>query len=375
MQERLEFLRNDLTHLFDDQGIYETQYDDVVTFLDPITKYNNVQGYMFNIKMLKTAFAPKFELHDAKQTGELEITTRWTMTMEFTLSRAVKLNKWWEPVIIFTGTSIYGFNSANGKINRHIDTWDSIQNQQFFSFEAFGDFWRQLLQLYTIPNIETPHYTVLRRAADYQVRRYEPYLVAECALDPTAATATAASAPSPSSASSSTPATSTQASSSQPPAGHAAQSSVNPASAGVAAFRALAGYIFGGNAAGEKMKMTTPVFTSTQGTMQFVIGPSAHKDIASVPAPQTNAIRCKLQPGGFYAVRLFNGVATPSSCQSQYQQLKAVLLRDGLLTADDKPDDWVLARYNDPSVKPMFRLNEILLPLSHYDVWHEPKRQ
>lgn len=30
------------------------RYDDVVAFLDPITKYNNVQGYMFNIRMLKT---------------------------------------------------------------------------------------------------------------------------------------------------------------------------------------------------------------------------------------------------------------------------------------------------------------------------------
>jgi hypothetical protein len=29
------------------------RYDDVVTFLDPITKYNNVQGYMFNIRFLK----------------------------------------------------------------------------------------------------------------------------------------------------------------------------------------------------------------------------------------------------------------------------------------------------------------------------------
>jgi hypothetical protein len=30
------------------------RYDEVVTFLDPITKYSNVQGYMFNIKMLKS---------------------------------------------------------------------------------------------------------------------------------------------------------------------------------------------------------------------------------------------------------------------------------------------------------------------------------
>ena len=36
-------------------------------------------GYMFNIAMLKRVFAPTFLLHDLQQTGEYEITTRWTM--------------------------------------------------------------------------------------------------------------------------------------------------------------------------------------------------------------------------------------------------------------------------------------------------------
>lgn len=32
---------------------------------------------MFNIGMLKKVFNPTFELHDIKQTGEYEATTRW----------------------------------------------------------------------------------------------------------------------------------------------------------------------------------------------------------------------------------------------------------------------------------------------------------
>ena len=40
----MEFLRADLPHLFDDQGIDETAYDDNVAFIDPITKYDNVKG-------------------------------------------------------------------------------------------------------------------------------------------------------------------------------------------------------------------------------------------------------------------------------------------------------------------------------------------
>lgn len=109
----MDFLKRDLQHLFDDQGIDKSQYDDVVEFRDPITQYNNASGesyqslsgkviaavrslhspmtmlrpksdngrdgagYMFNISMLKRVFNPTFELHDIKQTGEYEATTRW----------------------------------------------------------------------------------------------------------------------------------------------------------------------------------------------------------------------------------------------------------------------------------------------------------
>lgn len=40
------------------------RYDNVVTFLDPITKYNNVQGYMFNIRMLKAGSNPAIGVCD-----------------------------------------------------------------------------------------------------------------------------------------------------------------------------------------------------------------------------------------------------------------------------------------------------------------------
>jgi hypothetical protein len=40
----MNFLKEDLTHLFDDQGIDPSQYDDVVEFRDPITSYNDARG-------------------------------------------------------------------------------------------------------------------------------------------------------------------------------------------------------------------------------------------------------------------------------------------------------------------------------------------
>ena len=38
--------------------------------------------------------------------------------------------------LLHAGTSTYVFNADSGRIYRHIDVWDSINNQKFFSFEA-----------------------------------------------------------------------------------------------------------------------------------------------------------------------------------------------------------------------------------------------
>ena len=46
---------------------------------------------------------------------------------------------------------------------------------------------------------------------------------------------------------------------------------VNPAKGGGSAFNALAGYIFGENSRKETMAMTTPVFSDSNGHMQFVV--------------------------------------------------------------------------------------------------------
>lgn len=88
---------------------------------------------------------------------------------------------------------------------------------------------------------------------------------------------------------------------------------------------------------------------------------------AALPAPRNPAIKVLQQPGGVYAAAVFNGVATPRQCADVQQQLLAALREAGLSPQD--PDSWVLARYNDPSVKPRFRRNEILMQLRSFDVW------
>jgi len=52
----------------------------------------------------------------------------------------------------------------------------------------------------------------------------------------------------------------------------AGMGSSDPAGEGGAAFRTLAGYLFGKNAAGERMAMTAPVISDTRGVMQFFVG-------------------------------------------------------------------------------------------------------
>lgn len=70
--ERLcEFLRADLPHLFDDVGIDRSAYDDRVRFRDPITRHDTIDGYLFNIRLLKLLFRPDFYLHAVKQVRPL----------------------------------------------------------------------------------------------------------------------------------------------------------------------------------------------------------------------------------------------------------------------------------------------------------------
>lgn len=100
-----------------------------------------------------------------------------------------------------------------------------------------------------------------RRTSKFQVRQYQPFLVAETPLDNIHSSSSSSSEPSQNG----TQPSSNSSSSSD------SKNNINPASAGMKAFNALAGYIFGGNAEGRKMAMTMPVYTDTAGTMQFVV--------------------------------------------------------------------------------------------------------
>ena len=183
--------------------------------------------------------------------------------------------------------------------------------------------------------IEEPTYEVIAEAPEYEVRRYEPYLVAE--VDVT---------------------------------GSAKQ-------AGNSAFRILAGYIFGDNQAQQKMSMTAPVESrptqsekmamtapvlSTIGddgyTYAFVMEKQYTLD--TLPLPNDKRIRIREKAGRDVAVRRFSGRWTEKNSHEHEQVMLRALERDGV----NVTGNFEVARYDSP-FKPWFlRRNEVQIPVS-----------
>uniref|UniRef100_A0ACD5WXY2 Uncharacterized protein n=1 Tax=Avena sativa TaxID=4498 RepID=A0ACD5WXY2_AVESA len=312
-QRLVEFLKDDLPHLFDDVGIDRSAYDDRVRFRDPITRYDDIDGYLANINLLKAIFRPDFYLHDAKQTGPYEITTRWTMVMKFSLLP-------WKPELIFTGLSIMGVNPQNLKFCSHVDIWDSIQNNEYFSFEGLVEVFKQL-RYYKTPDIETPSYLVLKKTANYEVRRYPQFSVVQAKAEKLT---------------------------------------------GSSGFNNVTGYIFGKNASSEKIPMTTPVFTQASNDklsdVSIQIPLPMNKDLNSLPAPNTEAVTLRKVEGGIAAVKKFSGRPEEEIVVKKEKELRSELLKDGL-----KPQQGcLLARYNDPRTKSFVMRNEVLMWLNDF---------
>ena len=168
--------------------------------------------------------------------------------------------------------------------------------------------------------LEEPEYEMLFERESYEVRRYEPYLVAEVDV-----------------------------------VGDGADRQ---------AFRILAGYIFGDNRGGEKMQMTAPVETRDASpadddvsTYAFVMERKYTLD--TLPQPTDNRIRLLERPARTIAVRRYSGRWSESRYESNKQALLDALAADDVEVLGDAE----LARYDSP-FKPWFlRRNEVLVPI------------
>lgn len=166
--------------------------------------------------------------------------------------------------------------------------------------------------------LEEPEYEVIAETAAYEVRRYQPYVVAEV--------------------------------------------DVRGKSADSQGFRALAGYIFGDNEASEKMQMTAPVESREADdgndiTYAFVM--ESKYTLDTLPNPDNERIRLRNKPSRVVAALRFSGRWTEANVAKHERQLLSALQADGI-TRLGKLE---LARYNSPFTPWFLRRNELMVAI------------
>lgn len=129
-----------------------------------------------------------------------------------------------------------------------------------------------------------------------------------------------------------------------------------------AGFRALAGFIFGGNGSSEKIAMTTPVAQVPQDgpaggpwTVRFTM-PAAFTR-ATLPAPNDPRIRITEAPARRMLVTGFTGMPTEQALADALDKLRADAAAAGLSTVE--PPEYMF--YDPPFRLPWNRRNEVAL--------------
>jgi len=119
-------------------------------------------------------------------------------------------------------------------------------------------------------------------------------------------------------------------------------------------FNRLFRFITGGNDAGKKIAMTTPVFmTGDESTMAFVMP----ADLGKVPHPMEGSVTIREMPAGRFAVLRFSGARSSQQEAEHMARLKA-WVADQHLKAPAAP---VYAYFDPPWTPPFLRRNEVML--------------
>lgn len=157
-------------------------YNEAVTFEDPMISLSGPEAYKQNVEMLagsnpfgKLLFSDcGLTMHNVTEGATPEqLETRWTLQFRFRLLP-------WMPLAQFTGVSKYTLDSK-ARVLKQTDFWDSVNLEPGGAYApkpkaaAFSDLLKQLAPKRTgaqaASDKELP-YVLLRRTADYEVRRY-----------------------------------------------------------------------------------------------------------------------------------------------------------------------------------------------------------
>lgn len=183
-------------------------------------------------------------------------------------------------------------------------------------------------------SIEEPSYKVVIKEGSFQVRDYEPYIIAEVIVDE------------------------------------------NLEDAGNSAFRTLFGYISGGNTSKSKIEMTAPVtqkkvsekLSMTKPVTQVVSEKGyavsftmpASKTMDNLPKPDDDNITLRTIASRRMAAVVYSGSWSKLRYDDHLKKLEA-WIKEKDLSAQGDP---VWARYNPPFTIPILRRNEILIPIT-----------
>ncbi len=88
--------------------------------------------------------------------------------------------------LVITGSSLYTLTDA-GILTGQIDTWDAVPGGA--QLDSITFLLRSALSLQLTPDLDTPQYSVLKKTREYEIRRYEPFLIAEVDMPPSSAPA------------------------------------------------------------------------------------------------------------------------------------------------------------------------------------------
>ncbi len=140
-------------------------------------------------------------------------------------------------------------------------------------------------------------------------------------------------------------------------------------------FRLLAGYIFGGNTARDKVAMTAPVTQERSEKVAMTAPVTQQPDgehwrvrfvmpagytLETLPVPNDPAVSLEAVPAKRFAVIRFSGRATPPELERRLQALRA-FMKEGKLEPRGEP---VYAFYNPPWTLPFLRRNEIMIEVA-----------
>ena len=128
-------------------------------------------------------------------------------------------------------------------------------------------------------------------------------------------------------------------------------------------FRRIANYIFGGNNENMEIAMTAPVLASSPVNndgiynIAFVM-PKAYP-LSNLPKPNYEDVEIKEKQLGKMAILRFGGWATEDKVFN-YQQKLTLFLKEYQYEING---DFLVAQYNSPWAIPPFRKNEIMVPI------------